>query len=201
MSAAEYRTRRKPGGRKVAPKELRTYGGRVYHSANEARFAELLDGLRLAGVVKCWSPGVRVALEAHRCGQSLGRMRPLVDGGDAVELFADGGPAKIGDYIVDFLAETAHGEFWIEVKHPLRRARPTKPGTLGRIVVLDPEAEWKMRHFRAQYPERRLIVLSWVRREWVARYDTSLEDLAALAEAGLGFAGGAPAAKGAGPRV
>lgn len=157
--------------RTVAPAAERTYGGRVYHSKAEAVFAARLDTWKLAGIVESWQPGVKVSLDAY-----------CLEWPEAM----NASRSPVCTYIVDFLVTCTGGaRFFFEVKHPLRRARPKKEGQLGRIIVLDPEAELKMRFFRAQYRERRLVVISLVRRSWVCRYDTSLEDLAALAQAGL----------------
>jgi hypothetical protein len=79
LSVAEFRDLSKPKRSKygVGPKESRTYGGRVYDSALEMRYAQLLDTWKLAGAVKAWWPQVWFLLHAP-------------------------GGVKVGSYILDF---------------------------------------------------------------------------------------------------
>jgi len=43
-------------------KERRTYGGRLYASRKEAKYAALLDLRKLAGEIREWTPQVRIPL-------------------------------------------------------------------------------------------------------------------------------------------
>lgn len=56
----------------VAPKEQRTYAGRVYASKAEMQFAQHLDVLKLGGAVKDWWPQVPLVLHTPK-GLALGR--------------------------------------------------------------------------------------------------------------------------------
>lgn len=143
----------------VAPKAERTYGGVTYHSKSEALFAARLDAWRLAGIVSRWE-----------------RQVPY-------DLRADGPPPPrvVGTLRVDFRVTLASGLVALfEVKPPHFR------GSHGRISGGTQElAEWKLRHFRAQYPHELLVVVSHQRGRFHCWPDTSLEDLEKLARAGL----------------
>lgn len=78
-------------GAAYSPNNRRSeYNGRMYASAMEARFAERLDLEQRAGIVKTWTPQVRLELE-------------VVD-------VAGGPPIRIGVYVIDFVVIYANGE-------------------------------------------------------------------------------------------
>lgn len=74
LTPAEFRamTARKTNKYNVAAKEQRTYGGRVYASAAEMRYAQQLDVWKMAGAVKDWFPQVPFVLHAPG-GKALGK--------------------------------------------------------------------------------------------------------------------------------
>jgi hypothetical protein len=185
ISAAQFRAGKKKQGRVrgVAPKEDRTYAGRVYHGKGEARFAEQLDQWKAAGAVESWEAQVPVRLSMHR---------------------ADGTPGYCCTLEVDFrVVFTGGAVVWFEVKPPVLRAKPKRPGLLGaKIELAQGDALLKVKMFRAQFPEQRLVlidsrtlkpredkfVIDWqavnalVAEHWVPRINPLIERLSSRAQ-------------------
>jgi hypothetical protein len=74
LTPEEFRALAKPKRSKygVGPKEGRTYGGRVYDSVLECRYAQQLDVWKAAGAVSTWTPQIVFVLHA-KGGEPIGK--------------------------------------------------------------------------------------------------------------------------------
>lgn len=93
LTVAEFRALVKPrvNKYKTAPKADRVYGGRVWASALECRYAQTLDVWKMAGAVESWRSQIPFILHA--------------------------GGKKIGKHVVDFHVIYADGhDEWVETK-------------------------------------------------------------------------------------
>ena len=51
--------------RNVAPRELRTYAGRIYHSKSEAKYAFELDRQKSIGMIWDWEPQIALPIRLN----------------------------------------------------------------------------------------------------------------------------------------